>query len=1190
MTPRYAKPAIVASVPKDRHVVIEASAGTGKTFALEHLLVDYVLAGDLRIEDILVVTFTEKATAELKARVRRKLEELIAHAGTAPGVPDENCWILDDAARRRLEDALGSLDAATISTIHSFCQRVLTENAFAHRRLFGETLVDGAEAFGAAFRESLREELARDPELSEYLRAWLRSGRSVADLEGFLLQCRRLRGELRPSFDPKTVPPVWQAFAADEGLLEEAERELRGARFNASRCKAVMRRLADLGPVIQEARQTGSVAAFLQAFDAWRGSGKEDSLDYLDEALAKAPSGLDTVDRLKRLLTRLRSAVVPFAAAIAALFLPRVLARLDRRKLDAGVFDFDDMLLLVRDSLLREGSDELVDTLRQRYRRALIDEFQDTDETQWAIFRRLFFESGGKNLLCLVGDPKQSIYRFRGADIETYASARDEIGRSGGEVVTLTENFRSTSDAVEACNRIFDGRAEPPYFDGVCRYDAPVTCGNPARRASVGRDGLPAVPVVLLCTPGDGEVKAARLHDGMARAIASEARDLLDASGPGLWLADRDGTRRIGAGDVFVLTRTTAEGLRVGEALRGAGVPHAFYKQDGLFQTAEAGHVLDVLAAVVNPHDPRCRARAWITPFFGLGPADLQSVRELPASHPLVSKLSDWKALAERRDYERLWPAILDGSGIVRREIYEKESERELTNYLHLFEILLEESARARPPLAELVRRLASWCDERRSPEGENGNVQRLEGERDAVQIMTMHKSKGLEAAVVFVAGGITSSRRHDALFVRHEDGKRVAWIGRPPPAPPGRDSADEENREDRRLLYVALTRARGRVYLPWLGETPDSAPTARYRPAGCYRHVHDRVAALQSGGMLPSNLFEFRMPGPEKPAAPPPAPAQPSSLPAALLRTAADEAAHAHARNEAVHAVFERHAGFVVTSYSRLAAAEGAHMPREPERADFSEEPPEAAAPAEDGLPGGTATGVFLHEMLELLPAGEFLRGIAYDDWAARKDVSEIVQACARRHGFPSRQAKAASRMAHAGLTAAFDAGGRRIKGIGACARLLREMEFLYPIPEEAHPKLGEEAAGFSVGRGFVKGFIDVVFEEDGLAYLGDWKSDHLRDFAPASLEAHVHEHYGTQIRLYSLALARLLGLRDESDHRRRFGGIVYCFLRAMKPDASGAGVHFTRPSWSDLVGWERELVRRDYGSPLPRTAEASR
>ena len=185
-------------------------------------------------------------------------------------------------------------------------------------------------------------------------------------------------------------------------------------------------------------------------------------------------------------------------------------------------------------------------------------------------------------------------------------------------------------------------------------------------------------------------------------------------------------------------------------------MPFSFYKQDGLFQTDEARDVRDLLAAIDAPGDPGRRGRAWITPFFAVPLAGLLDLVDPPDSHPLVKRLTDWKELAGRRRFETLFARILDDSGVIRRELFLKDDERALTNYLHLFEILLEEARAAGCDTGRSGHNAHCLYQETRKPPGEDGNVQRLDSDREAVQIMTIHKSKGLEAAVVFVYGGFT--------------------------------------------------------------------------------------------------------------------------------------------------------------------------------------------------------------------------------------------------------------------------------------------------------------------------------------------------------------------------------------------------------------------------------------------------
>ncbi|HEY7957056.1 MAG TPA: UvrD-helicase domain-containing protein [Polyangia bacterium] len=1095
MIVRHLKPPLLAALLPGRHAVIEASAGTGKTYTLEHLVIELLLTRGARIEEILVVTFTEKATAELKRRVRELITTLLDAGAAAPAeIPDEACWILDDAARAALGQALSDFDRACICTIHAFCQRLLTEHAFASGRLFREQPIDERTAFSSAFREVLRRKLARDPELVPFLDGWLRwEDGDPAKLEDLLYRCHCKHSPLEPAADPARLTACLRAFPDDE-----------------------------------------------QAF------------------LARAG--------------------VTLSQAVAQLFLPVVRAKMAADKRDEGRFDFQDMLELIADRLDGEGGARLIGLIRERWRYALIDEFQDTDQVQWRIFRKAFFEAGEANPLYLIGDPKQAIYGFRGADVQTYLDAKREVAAAGGIIAPLTENFRSTGPLIAAYNAILDERADPPFFTGEIRYDAPVTCGRPSR-AALMEDGTPAAPVVLLelppgiVVPGKKQKQkhtVAQVRRALGRYLATEIRALL-AGALRVDSGDGNGPRPLRHRDIFILTRSLAESEEAGAALREAGVPHAFYKQDGLFQTAEAEDVRDLLAAVEDPHHPSLRLKAWLTPFFGLELGELSGARDLGPSDPLFARLLAWKTLADDERWAALFARILDESGVLARALYHGDRERALTNYLHLFELLLEESSRGRASLAELLTRLRAYIGFRAQPEGLDGNVQRLESERDAVQVMTMHKAKGLEAEVVFLFGGF-SRGPGESLYLYHDDhGVRRAFVGSKSRSGALEERiAREQREEDQRLLYVALTRARSRLYLPWF---PDGSFSFS---GGCYEQLNHQLGRLRGRPDFARVPIALDGGGPLAAAAP--APRELASFrPAAPLL---DEP-----RPEIDFAELARaHAGFQITSYTRMKgqAAGARDTLADDPRAD--ERPaPFRLVPADDELPGGPETGIFLHELLEKVELTSFAGG-DFEVWRARPEVRALVDAAMRRHDRDPRHRAYAERLVHTAYTAPLRLGDAPLDGgLAGAARALRELEFLFPWPEASHPRLGEAAARapltpLSIERGYVKGFIDLVCEHQGRAYLADWKSDLLADWEPARLAAHVEEHYRLQARLYALALVKLLGISDEADYQRRFGGLLFCFLRGMRPGSPG-GVHFERPRFADLQQWEERLRR---GAPL--------
>jgi len=682
--------------------------------------------------------------------------------------------------------------------------------------------------------------------------------------------------------------------------------------------------------------------------------------------------------------------------------------------------------------------------------------------------------------------------------------------------------------------------------------------------------GQPVLPVHVFRF--HGELQLATLGALIAREIAA----ITNPARP--WKLDG---RPLEPHHVFVLTRTAREGRTIGAALSTAGVPHAFYKEEGLFQTAEAKDLRVLLAAICDPDDRGCRLAAWLTPFFGLPLVAIERARDLPASHPLVERLHEWKTLADARDFDRLFESIVTDSGVVRREIFFADGERELTNYVHLLELLLDRARRAHVTLRELVQELSGLIGKTRLPIDIEGNVQRLESERRAVQIMTIHKSKGLEAPIVFVAGGLWAPPRGEEARIYHDGGQRLAWVG--PPSPEVRPAIEREEREeDQRLFYVALTRAVGRLYLPCVvhdaAAAKGSQPPGRPRPKslrGPYSGVNRRVlelAVAREPFLALEDVSEDVAPKADESAT-----GETWQPPLPLLRD--DDSAAAYA------ALRSRHAGAIVTSYTRLRGERGGGRASWIEQLD--ERRTEKAVEGVDETPRTTlraarTSGVFLHEVLERVPLATLAGSPDLDHWRGLADVSALFDEAIAAHRIDGTQRDHAERLVWTAYTTAVTLpGGDRIHGLAAAARVVREMEFVYPIPEPDHPTLADAPgkAPLHVRQGYVRGSLDLAFEHRGLIYFVDWKSDTLASYAPDALGRHVAAHYDEQVKLYALAIVRLLGVRTPTAYAARFGGLLYCFLRGF--DAEGFGLWSARPDWSEVLGWDEILrARRNWGA----------
>jgi exodeoxyribonuclease V beta subunit len=1138
VTTRIPRPAVLREIPLDRHTVIEASAGTGKTFTLEHLVVELLLTTDVAFEQLLIVTFTEKATQEIRSRVRAKLEDMVSGHGeevsahTSCGADD---WVIDDVARGRLARALRAFDSGTITTIHAFCQRILQDNAFGSGRLFDEQPVDGREAFGRALRDALRREAATDPGRALWLQAALEFGWSIAQIETLLWDCKQARGSLRPEFDLAGLTAALHAMPVDDARVTDLAAELKGCGVHPSRASNACRRIRDLADLVERTRRTGDVARYVREAERLK-------VAQLIEQLGSVSLSAGPASRVCAAALALARRTPPFAAAVAGALLPAVERALVQTKRDAGRYDFDDMLMLVDEALSGPGGRALVSAIRGRWRHALIDEFQDTDETQWSIFRRAFFErSAGEwpaGNLFLVGDPKQSIYRFRGADLDTYFRARDEVLAGGGKLVSLGINYRATSALVEATNDLFDAAAPEPMLSGKSGY-RPVSCGRPGRSLVDGQD-RPVSPLHVLRFHGELSGPA------LGAAIAREIRRATDPLRP--WKFD--GTS-VTYSDIFVLTRTAREGRVIGAALREAGLPHAFYKDEGLFQSDAAKDLRTLLAAIDDPDDRARRLAVWLTPFFGLPLSALERTRDLPAGHPLFARLRTWKALADARSFDRLFESVVTESGILRREIFAADGERELTNTMHVIDLLLERAREGHVTLRDLASELGGLIAKTRSVPRIEGNLQRLDSERRAVQIMTIHKAKGLEAPLVFVAGGFSASGADD-VHVYHEHGHRLAWVGSPSPDVKPVVKL-EEREEEERLMYVALTRAEGRMILPCV---VDGAFSKNLR--GPYARVNHRVVELLAGGAESWTVEDVAR---AAPISTPPLDRAAGDTPESWRPSGAIWRRQAPA--ESFDSLRARHAGAILTSYTRMKSGLAARTAWI--ASDEAEAEPVDVASETSGasLRGARTSGVFLHELLERVPLASFCAAADIDAWRARADVRELFDEAMTVHRIdPEQRRHAESLVWTAYRRPVVLPTGESIESFAAAARVVREMKFVYPVAS---------ANGAEQASAYVRGSLDLVFAHGSLTYFVDWKSDSLRSYAPDALNRRVDEHYRDQVKLYTLAVTKLLGVTRRSEHEARFGGLLYCFLRGF--DSDGCGLWSLRPSWDDVLAWIEEL-----------------
>ena len=1237
----FVRPRALGELKAGEHGVIEASAGTGKTYTIEHLVVDLLrrsaqeegLTTNLRLEEILVVTYTNAATADLKKKIRQRISDLVEawqkmeaelddlgvpthvdpgsaylyHHGHLQCIDANHCgpqgpleevegqWVfLCDESIALLRRGLRNFDQAAIYTIHGFCQRVLTEHAFASGRLLEQEHRSEEEVFQEAMGAFLREEAAMDEGLREWLKVYLNQGKKIADLQVMLREYGQKRRQIEPSFNEEYfLKLVDTTIERSTEALTAWQKDLKDAGIPGTSIKTSLSHFQRIKQRLQKIRPKGTPDILMELADLDR------SRKYFLDGTGKGREVLAVKSPVSQLLGELFRKSASFEAAMGAVFGQRIETRVEALKEREGYFTYQDMLELVAESLKEERQGVLT-SLRERFCFGVIDEFQDTDELQWEIFRRIFVESPRKDchLLFVVGDPKQSIYGFRGGDIFTYIEARDEL-IGAAKPVFLTHNYRSTKELIQGYNKIFTDSFS--LGEGI-GYEHPVAPGKEKlafRRGGPQGESVPALEIYEL----EGQTKRVEdLRRGMARAFARRIKELLDDE-DGYWLGEEGAPAEswvpVDASHIFVLCRKVRQSLQMGEELRKLGVPFAFFKMDGLFQTREAEEIYELLRALENPGDRGARARAWMTAFFDLGLRDLEQIREIGEEGAIYQRLLQWSTLAHRRRYRELFSALIAESGVVRRQLLLSKSEREITNYFHILELLAEEAESRHLEIGELATRLKGYIDDRIRPEGIDGDQQRLEVEEQAVNILTVHASKGLQRGVVFYLPDFSEIREKGELRVAYEQkGKRrrISWMAGLSAMPNvvKRAYLSQARSEEHRLDYVAMTRPEALLVIPCIA---DRHP--KYSPRGPgnlkrmpYLDVCDRLYELKRDAGFddvsvwkPINVDEEEEIRPAK-----------ERVRRGLvgfsttLEKTLQEVQDIEGRSQEEEETRERMRArrWEITSYSKLKGASselGESV--ELSRAGFDDPLATAVGVTVDELPGGMNTGNFLHKVLEDLDYGLIGEYPTLESFQAQEDLQDFFLRRARQYGLGLDVVPKAMEVIYDTLRTSIplpESPLTPIPGLYKLENTLKEMEFLFPIPEVAlragKAAMKRQFAGLDeLQSGFVTGVVDLVFSHQDKIYFGDWKSDACRDYQLATLRAKVEDRYANQANLYTLALARVLGIENQKDYERRFGGLYYFFLRGMKP-GSPDGVYYERIDWEDLMAYEGWLSENYLGT----------
>ncbi len=1154
--------------------LVEASAGTGKTFAITMLVLRAVTELSVPIEKILIVTFTKAATEELRLRIRARLVEarnLLAQRSPVVGTADATLAVWAEALKNRdqalknVQLALADIDRAGVFTIHGFCQRMLVEQALESGQLFDVELLTDVQ--------HVRLQVAED---------FWRS--RIYGLDP--LSCAFVMGEFStPQHLLAGVSETQQATCRIEPQLQPLEEVV--ARLFAAReqlCGWWRENHRELRQLFEKSLALGVFKNdFSEGFDCWFTS----LTDFFTGITDTLPEKIGLLDRLslagqlngnkvrgeeKRLnyfahWPLPHNGVAPLLKAAEALLLclrvelaerlrSEVLTRLLRR----GNLGFDDLISRLSLALREEQGASLKSLVAARYAVALIDEFQDTDGLQWHIFSTIF--GGGRHGLYLIGDPKQAIYKFRGADIHSYFQARQAAER----LLTLEKNYRSHPSLVGEVNRLFTSRPRPFYYPSDILDYRPVTAAKKAQDIDLLSEGKSLAGMVY-CTlaenPQDasGRWSSTKAAERFQSFVVAEIGRLLDPLSP-VWLR-MDGERPLAPHDLAVLVRSNRQAEAYRLALTRAGIPAVVAGRASVFHSVECRDLLLLLQALAFPGDTVKVRTALTIPWFGLSGNELAALyADEERFNQLQGRFYEYHQRWHQQGVLAMMSYFLATEDVLVKIAGTPLAERAIANIFHLLELIEEQESLENLGMSRILQWLLQMTKD--DTAGDNTELL-LESDEEAVRIVTMHGAKGLEYPVVFCPYLWYRSERLSGekyqVSAYDEEHRLVVDLGSERFADRRIQAMEEQMAEELRLFYVAVTRAKIRCYLMWADVKGRATVVDSFQSALGYLLFPDGVQAYQE---QQTYLQELRQHQPIQ------------------LLTVTDEKCRAMIKNgnpseelfPLVASGRSLYTDWQMSSFSALA------MLSEYEQESSTLFSSTGRLVPVPGLPAGAGFGNLIHDLLEECSFSALAQGICHESLVRRK---------CHRHGqnvAPAEIIRLLQQVVTTPLLPAESSLNFSLADVDE-GRCLKELAFYYaPAPfatDRINAVLADEPTFIPLSpramRGYLTGFVDLLYEHAGKFYILDYKTnflgDSVADYCADRLVAAMQSHnYGLQYWLYTLVLHRhLCNCRPGYQYEEHFGGVLYLFVRGMTRDIPGSGVFATRPSSEKLLALQRAM-----------------
>lgn len=1120
------------TVPLADSNLIEASAGTGKTYSIAILVLRLILEKRVLIKEILMVTFTRAAVAELEERIRLFIRQAyrasaggkIADATIAKLVNEAIDTSGAEAVQTTLREAVLFLDETSVLTIHSFCQMALSEFAFETGQLFNsEILQDTSAIISDEVNKFWRKYVTTIP--ADLLRHLL-SERLSRDLLGQIIK-DHLNGKKYFGYDEGVVydfcqtdhDKYWEDFKSLEAMSAELRSRLstyiienRNELITITNGNANARK--NILPFID---QPGELVTQIL---------KKRNSKYIENLYSEILEQCDACEEAEAKQRELLASVIHHIGCFA---INQVSAGVRQYKERNNQISFDDMIVNLHHALTSGSHHGLKEGLKKKYKAVFIDEFQDTDRLQYEIFQEAF---AGHTLMFYIGDPKQSIYAWRKADIHTYFKASLAVSHRYG----MNTNYRSSSSFIQAMNEFFK---PAPDFDTFYFSDSEQTIEylnvSPPKANSRGslfhRNEL-ATPITITCLPN----KSAICH-----AVAAQVADLLNKEHP--WFTG-EATRLtpVSPSDIGILVRKNSEGRLVKNALAKYGIPAVTIGDEKVLRSEEAKHLLFLLEAM-NETSLSNINRALLSPFTGYTIEQILTLDDEQALDLFSKYHNVW---LENGIYTALMTFIRDYAvHDVLRQSRAKNGERVMTNLLHLTELLHQTQIRKKLSPAELI----SWL--RRGVDGmvTEGDEyeQRVESDEEAVRIVTIHKSKGLEYKIV-LAPFLDLLANGKQEFCSFRDAVTGEYVSASRNMLSEEQTAlveRQEEQENRRLMYVAITRA---VYKCFIYKNMSNG--------GIYKYSNSSLAPFVTAcSTLNSPFIEF---------------ADAPEILADYFYDSGKSIEKVGSRAPVAFSLREKY--WRRMSYSLLRAQHEVST-RPSKNNDYNEYDEFIFR----DLVKGARTGNLLHFIFE---------NIRFND---RAHWPYVIAEAVKRFA-PSREDLYSPMLAllldHVlQAPCSLDGISFTLSELSP-ENQLHEFEFDFPVALFNSIKLemlseeGQEIHIANAGRmeGVMNGKIDLFFECQGKFFVLDWKSnflgDSVADYSREAVTLAMNENnYHLQYLIYTLAVSRYLSSRLPSfDYERDFGGVIYLFVRGVRKGTTH-GIFTCRPSLMKIKYLEQLL-----------------